>query len=375
MQGESGSPSHAELVADLKKVREKGLSHLRDYATPALTVACHLYGAASDDSSRPVVVEALLREAVEKVGGGREGEAASYTFGLVQGTRMWSATQRRKEAARTQGVSVERFRKGYEGLLIEQVAEGILALLYDYNQQRVADQPEPAVSVRDATDVKIDHVRYSLGRAVASQLPVENSLALKLRDAGVVDFHLSRSDYTTTLAQFLDGAQSSIMMVSMSLKTKGAENEITQVFRRALTKSPEFRIIISLVKPDSPACQAACVILGMPYETFRREVDSMLADLGEFRDQLPVDQASRFYITQHTVIPSFSGILLDDGLPSAQLQTETKPYGAPRSDSYGFTLTAGGVFYERQRLAYYRIVRDAVAYPIDGDRPILPADL
>jgi hypothetical protein len=75
------------------------------------------------------------------------------------------------------------------------------------------------------------------------------------------------------------------------------------------------------------------------------------------------------------VIPSFSGILIDDGLPSAQLQTEAKLYDAPRSDSYGFTLVPGGQFYERQRLAYYRIIRDAEPFPYDAERPILAIEL
>jgi hypothetical protein len=49
---------------------------------------------------RPAAVEALLRQAVEKLGGGKSGEAASYTFGLVQGTKLWNSTDRRKAAAK-----------------------------------------------------------------------------------------------------------------------------------------------------------------------------------------------------------------------------------------------------------------------------------
>ncbi len=47
----------------------------------------------------------------------------------MQGTKLWAASERRKSAAQAQGVSVERFRKGYETQLIRQVAEEIIALV------------------------------------------------------------------------------------------------------------------------------------------------------------------------------------------------------------------------------------------------------
>ena len=141
MPGVPRSPSHGDLVVDLRVVREKGLGLLRQYSTPALTVACELYGATTDNAHRPAAVEALLQEAVEKVGGGRSGEAAKYTFGLVQGTKLWNSTDRRKAAAKAQGVSMERFRKGYESVLIDHMAEGILTLLYAQHKQRPSLTP------------------------------------------------------------------------------------------------------------------------------------------------------------------------------------------------------------------------------------------
>ena len=362
MLAESRLPTHDALVADLRLVRERGLGNLRYFTTPALNVACALYGAGDDDIRRPTVVEALLRKAVDDLGGGRPGEAAGYTFGLVQGTKLWSATDRRKAAAKAQGVSVERFRKGYEGVLIGQVAEGVLAVLCNLDSQDDASE----VSLADAADGS---------DGLVTPTGADGRLAAKLAVAGVTEFHFSRSDYGTTLAQFLDQAQSSITMVSMSLKTKGAENEIAQVFRRSLAKSPQFRIIVSLIKPDSPACQAAAVILGVSYDNFAAEIASMLTELARLRDSLPVQQASRFYILQHVVIPSFSVILLDDGLPSATLQTEAKFYDEPRSDSYGFMLAPRGELYQRHRLSYYRILRDADIYPEGAERPVLPIEV
>lgn len=48
------------------------------------------------------------------------------------------ATERRKAAAKAQGVSTERFRKGYEPMLIEQVAEGILAACHERRTRKLS---------------------------------------------------------------------------------------------------------------------------------------------------------------------------------------------------------------------------------------------
>jgi hypothetical protein len=352
-----GPPNLEDLITDLRAVREKGLGALRRHITPALDRACGLLdGAGLDQGGRPAAIEELLRQAADKLGGGREGDAAKYTLGLVAGTRLWSATERRRRAAASQGVSVERFRKGYEGVLLEQIAEGILALLY---AKRHKDASEPERSSTTHVD--------SAGPTAPERL------AARLNGAGVVSFHFSRADYTLTLAQFLEQARSSIFIMSMSLKTKGAENELLQVFRRSLARSPQFQIIVSLVKPDSVACEMAALILGTRHDAFRDEVRSMFDDLVGLRDSLTPHEASRLYLLQHEIIPSFSCIMIDDGLPTAQLQIEAKPYGAPRSDSYGFTLTPTGQLYERHRNAYYRIVREATPYPDDAIYPVLPS--
>jgi O-acetyl-ADP-ribose deacetylase (regulator of RNase III) len=70
----------------------------------------------------------MLRAAVENLGGGSLGGAASATFGLGRGERDMAAQDRRRRAALIYGVSVERFRKHHERIVLEQVAEEILKL-------------------------------------------------------------------------------------------------------------------------------------------------------------------------------------------------------------------------------------------------------
>jgi len=63
---------------------------------------------------------------VENLGGGSLGAAAAATFGLARGARDMPAADRRRRAALVYGVSVERFRKYHERIVMEQVAEEIL---------------------------------------------------------------------------------------------------------------------------------------------------------------------------------------------------------------------------------------------------------
>ena len=74
-------PSHAALTEDLKLLREKGLVRLDQLPLPALLAAGRLVTA---DQTAPenVVIETVLRRAVERFGGGAYGESAAILYGL-----------------------------------------------------------------------------------------------------------------------------------------------------------------------------------------------------------------------------------------------------------------------------------------------------
>ncbi|MGI5243268.1 macro domain-containing protein [Dactylosporangium sp. CA-139066] len=125
-------PSHDALTAELRQLRRTGLVRLRGSTFTALTQAAMLAGLAKEEGgANPAAVESLLRSAIQRLGGGRLGDAAEYTFGLVHGTRDWPAQDRRRQAAETYRVSVDRFRKHYEEIVCAQTAEAILSLLHD----------------------------------------------------------------------------------------------------------------------------------------------------------------------------------------------------------------------------------------------------
>ncbi|MFE9334246.1 macro domain-containing protein [Streptomyces sp. NPDC006925] len=122
----STAPDVASLLSELKKVRRAGLVRLRGRALPALESAAAV--AATGARTPGAAVEELLRLAVSRLDAGTLRTAAEYTLGLAQGTRDWPAASRRVRAASVYGVSVERFRKDHEVMVLGQVAEHIVGL-------------------------------------------------------------------------------------------------------------------------------------------------------------------------------------------------------------------------------------------------------
>lgn len=123
---EHALPFHERLVEDLNLVRRSGLIRLRGLPLDGLHEAAGHCGLPGE--SEPGAIEELLRRAIDGLGGGDLSDAAEYTFGTASGTRGWTIGDRRRRAAQSYGVSVERFRKHHERLVVEQVAEEIVKL-------------------------------------------------------------------------------------------------------------------------------------------------------------------------------------------------------------------------------------------------------
>ncbi|MCX2746257.1 hypothetical protein OOZ51_00320 [Arthrobacter sp. MI7-26] len=149
MEGNIRLPEYEKLIAELSKLREKGLGELRRLQLPALHEACMLAGFTTGLPAVPSAIEQLLRQAVDALGGGTAQDAAEYTFGLVPGTKLWPANARRAEAAAKYDVVAETFRKKAEKQLIEQTADGVLGLCHDSamrETRKAMEQRHPADS-------------------------------------------------------------------------------------------------------------------------------------------------------------------------------------------------------------------------------------
>ncbi|AGP60486.1 Appr-1-p processing protein [Streptomyces rapamycinicus NRRL 5491] len=123
-------PTYDQLLEELKSIRRPGLPDLRSIDRPALRAAAVAGGFCDGSDDAPAGIEALLKEAVRRLGE-RDllGQAAAHTFGLLPDRRGAPAHDRRKTAAAVYGVTSERFRKHQEPQVVQQLAEAVLTIL------------------------------------------------------------------------------------------------------------------------------------------------------------------------------------------------------------------------------------------------------
>ncbi|MFD0417157.1 hypothetical protein [Streptomyces sp. NPDC127108] len=155
-------PDHGSVLAEVRRVRRAGLLRLRELETPELIRIARELPSASPSSTDSGAVERLLRTAVSAVGGGSLQEAAEFTLGLAQGTRDWPASSRRRRAAQVYGVSVERFRKHHELMVLGQVAERIVDIAAP--PAPAPPQPLPLPGVAAAASGAVVEGRPGVGR-------------------------------------------------------------------------------------------------------------------------------------------------------------------------------------------------------------------
>ncbi|WP_344031562.1 macro domain-containing protein [Streptomyces luteireticuli] len=134
--------TYTAILGELKAIRKAGITRLRALPAPALEQA-----AAAHTPHQSV--EEMLRTALACLDEGTMRTAAAYTLGLAQGTRAWPGADRRRRAADTYGVSIERFRKDQEPMLLGQLAEVITNLM---------QSPTPAAPAGIATTHRVIHV-------------------------------------------------------------------------------------------------------------------------------------------------------------------------------------------------------------------------
>ena len=134
-------PEHKVIARELGTLREKGLTKLRSLALPELSRVSRLV--VDDERADEVVaIEATLRQAVERLGGGSYGEGTGLLFGLVGGARNLGPRERREKAADELGMSAETLRTAHQKSIVSDVATQVLALVADQRRREARTQLE-----------------------------------------------------------------------------------------------------------------------------------------------------------------------------------------------------------------------------------------
>ena len=147
MVNDSWTPDFETVFEELREIRERGLASLRRVQPRALTAIAARAGLLTDDDAVPAAIEELLRQAAEIFEDGADRDVAEFSFGLAQGWRMRAASARRQRAAEAYGISADSFRKEPERAVVEQMAEGVMAVARAASRQGA--RPKPVANDRD----------------------------------------------------------------------------------------------------------------------------------------------------------------------------------------------------------------------------------
>lgn len=187
-------------------------------------------------------------------------------------------------------------------------------------------------------------------------------------DQGLTKFHFSRDDYGRTLASFIDSANISIIIVSISLKITDDEGQLSELFKKKLSVNSSFTITVSLLNPNNhELVKTAADTLNITKEKLSHEITEMLMDLLICYDSLNTSEKTRFKILIHDCFPMGSVVMLDATPTSGMIQVETKLYKAARAKSFGFQLTKESPFFKHNFVAWHRVIQDS--------RPIIKEQL
>lgn len=217
------------------------------------------------------------------------------------------------------------------------------------------------------TNLLANLVWYILGLVAAVLLAIRGKLARVFRtathvsSAGVSRIIFSRNQYGERLPRYLEYAQQSIRIVSISLKLTNDEGKLTDLFRRKLA-SPTFEITISLLRPSSAAVALAASALDVSCIELEQEIATMLGELTKLREHLAPTDRSRLLLCTHDCLPMGSAIMIDATPMSGRIQVETKLYRTPRISSFGYEVVGPSEFFTHNYEAWSNVIRDSTPY-------------
>lgn len=127
-------PRHGEIIQDLALWRERGVLRLRELDLPALRQVALCCGEVrnSRQAAEPSVVTAMVRSALAPIAESVTGRASLILLGLDPTTFDLAPHLLREDAAEVYGVSVARFRRDPQKLVLSLVADRLLERCHDH---------------------------------------------------------------------------------------------------------------------------------------------------------------------------------------------------------------------------------------------------
>jgi len=198
---------------------------------------------------------------------------------------------------------------------------------------------------------------FAKGRLLAILFGRTGKLAMRFATEGVTRFNFDRNDYIVEPRDYLNSAKRSIDIVSISLSLPNREGRFCELFREKIYGDGTFRIRVSVLNPNSAACEVAAKSLDIPVKQLRGEINELLAELTSLKHSLPLERRHQLRLFTHDLLPMGSVIMLDAEPNSGIIQIETKLFKAPRTLSFGFEITAPTkTSFYRNQFHYWQLV-------------------
>lgn len=172
----------------------------------------------------------------------------------------------------------------------------------------------------------------------------------RLSSIKLIAFNRDRQDYQKrywrgekrdSICAYIACAEKELIIVGISFVTGVQFEEIANTLRKMLESGA--RVHISLLDMNNvPLINSVSKTLNMAPPELKHQIGASLRCLRDLRGSLSTDAKSRIHLSCHKTLPFGSAIIIDPDDPRGTIQIETKPYRAGISNSFGFTLQAGG---------------------------------
>ena len=222
-------------------------------------------------------------------------------------------------------------------------------------------------NLKAALGPAVNRIRDAIQKNGVIKKAINSQLIEQIDIIGLSAFYSSRDDYgkyrasASSIDKYINQAQNSICMVSITLATGIAFDDICKVFKSKLKKA-NFSLTVSLLNPlKDELYQAISPLFGQSANELQNTAKSTLRNLIKLRNSLNSKAQSRFQLRVHQTLPFGSAIILDGDFSNGTIQIETKPYGVGMRKSFAFELNNnGGDFYQVLKQSYVDLIRDGV---------------